>query len=121
MRTPTNLFPTSRIYFIHLRYEDEKYPDQSDPRGGITVAFRHVLGTHWEIALAKCNVTDNFCKKVGRTIASNRLNCGDCHRIPSDLKEDRLAQVEQRIREWCNGVVGEIPPANLLNSQPTIH
>jgi hypothetical protein len=57
----------NRIYFVHLRNP------LNLNRGGMTVAFTPSADGFIEFAIAKCSDADNFNKKVGRTIASNRL------------------------------------------------
>lgn len=70
-----------KIKYIHLRYTDPE-TDQIANQGGITVAYKSTLhqpkdsslnDINLEIAFAICSNYDNFNKKIGRNIATNRL------------------------------------------------
>ncbi len=102
-RIPTNLQPDSvKVFFLHIRYEDVSNPLQFDIKGGVTVAFRYLSELdQWEVAVSKCNILDNFCKRIGRTIASNRLNWGNCHRIHLDTEtiKDTVEAVRKYVME----------------------
>ena len=71
-RVPPNTNPNS-IDFIHLRYQDSK--GKLSGQGGITIAYRRVQDSpdKYEVAIARCRDTDNFCRKIGRNIASGFL------------------------------------------------
>ena len=76
MRVPPNI-NNNEVKFIHLRYSntDGEYASH----GGATVAFRTsvVDNSKLEVALARCNPKDHFCKKIGRAIAVGALNYND--------------------------------------------
>ena len=44
-------------------------------KGGVTVAFE-VNGNTLVLAFAECSRKDNFCKRIGRDVASGRLRAG---------------------------------------------
>lgn len=63
----------SSVQFMHYR----KFKSSSvvDSCGGATVAILPVTGTNQAmIAVARCNPTDLFNRKVGRAIAEGRLH-----------------------------------------------
>lgn len=99
-RVPPNLQPPEcRIYYSHIRYESADPSQSYDTHGGITIAYRYLKDLNkWEVAIAKCNLLDNFCKRLGRTIASNRLDWGVCHRLDLELDDSKLKDVTHRVR-----------------------
>ncbi len=121
-RIPPNLQPSSRIYFLHIRYEDVNDPTTFDTHGGVTVAYRYLSDIHqWEVGIAQCNINDNFCKKLGRTIAINRLNWGDCHRLSLKYDDTQLKETTDEIRDYVNNKFGLVytepePKIGLTNS-----
>jgi hypothetical protein len=103
LRIPPNLKADCRIYFLHIRYEDEHDPLKFSTHGGVTVAYHYLKDLkQWEVAVATCNLSDNFCKKIGRTIASNRLNWGDCYRLDLEHDDTHLKEATDTVREWAN-------------------
>lgn len=70
-----------KVYFMHLRL----FGDVICPKGGYTVAYRILQDGSVEYAVAKCRLTldrygrivnkksDNFCRKIGRETAHNKL------------------------------------------------
>lgn len=44
--------------------------------GGVTVAYQKVGGAY-DVAFARCDVRDHYCKALGRSISLQRLNDGD--------------------------------------------
>ncbi len=114
MRIPSNLLPDTRVYYLHLRYEDPNDPLKVETHGGATVAFRRYSTEEgWEVAVAVCNLSDNFCRKIGRTIAHNRLNWGTCHRLPITLDESKVSDVEDLVRKFV------LKKYNLIPQSPT--
>lgn len=65
------------VHYLHFRetYSVDKMSGTSETinvKGGATVAF--VLETDTvKFAIAKCHMRDNFNRRIGRTIATNRL------------------------------------------------
>lgn len=103
LRIPPNLKSDCRVYFLHIRYEDEHDPLKFSTHGGVTVAYRYLKETkQWEVAYAQCNIVDNFCKKIGRTIAANRLNWGDCYRLDLDTDDTQLKDTTDIVRDFIN-------------------
>src|SRR5258706_13890006 len=85
---PKPVFPADKsVKFVHLRDIDMDN-GQALPQGGITVAFTLVKeredpeGTdlYWA-ARAECSQRDNFCKKIGRSIAAGRLRKGQIDEV----------------------------------------
>ena len=58
------------IKFIHLRNVD--LDNNILPYGGVTLAYE-VSKEVITYSAAKCNVKDNFCKRIGRAKAEGRL------------------------------------------------
>jgi hypothetical protein len=121
-RVPTNLAPPDvRVYYSHIRYESDQPNQEFDTHGGITIAFRY-LKEHkqWEVAIAKCNLVDNFNKKLGRKIASNRLDWGDCHRLDLNADDTELKKVVAYVRSYISEKEGMIwADDNQHNPSPT--
>jgi hypothetical protein len=57
---------SKKIYYFHYR------PDKGRNNSGMTFAIRK-NELHIEVAAAVCNPKDNFCKRIGRDIATGRL------------------------------------------------
>jgi len=76
-RTPPNTNPNLPD-FIHLRYTNSK--GELSGQGGITIAYRRTADSEfkYEVAVARCCPTDNFCRKIGRQIASGFLAFNNC-------------------------------------------
>lgn len=66
--------PANPVKFVHLRYLTPA--GEADSFGGITVAARE-NGAGVEYALARCNRTDRYVKKIGRTKAQARLDASN--------------------------------------------
>lgn len=121
-RIPPNLKPDLRVYFLHIRYEDENNSSLFSTHGGVTIAYRYLSESKkWEVAVAECNIKDNFCKKIGRTIATNRLNWGDCHRLSLEYDDTQLKETTDEIRDYINNKFGLVytepePKIGLTNS-----
>jgi hypothetical protein len=123
-RVPPNLQPDSvRIYYSHIRYESENPTQEYSEKGGITIAFRCLEALKkWEVAIAKCNILDNFCRKLGRKIASNRLNWGDCHRLDLNADESALKKVVAYMRSYVSDKEGLTWVDSTTDPKPeTIH
>lgn len=58
--------------FIHLRSKD-RYGNPHT-RGGVTVAYVPQGEHEVRFAIARCNSTDNYCRRKGRVKAAGRLN-----------------------------------------------
>ena len=65
------------VKYIHLRNFVDEWVQVSN-RGGLTIAYRYVDANHVNMAIARCNVRDNFCRRIGRAIALGRLEMGWC-------------------------------------------
>ena len=70
----------STIKFIHRRpmVSMSGWAPSIASRGGFTVAYRE-LEDGVEYSVATCSTRDNYNKKLGRTIAQGRLECGSDH------------------------------------------
>ncbi len=103
-RIPPNLQPDCKIYYQHIRYESENGTTLYDTHGGVTIAYRRLQETpYWEVAISQCNLRDNFCKQLGRTIAHNRLNWGDCYRLSLiGMDESKLKKVNEQVRKFVS-------------------
>lgn len=100
------LYPAdASVKFVHLRDIDMD-SGQPLPQGGITVAFTLVKeredpeGTdlYWA-ARAECSQRDNFCKKVGRSIATGRLRCGQIDEVRTSVTHIR--EVAEVMEQWA--------------------
>lgn len=69
-----------KTFFIHLRYYNEE--DKPYNTGGITIAYRDEKD-HYRVAYSRCHWNDNFCKRIGRNIATGRLASGDYYNVPA--------------------------------------
>ena len=89
------------IKFVHVR----EYDNQGEPlpHGGITVAFMRVSTTlgvdTYHVSKALCSVRDNFCKKIGRSIAAGRLLVGTFDKVTT--KKTRMKEVAEDMRNWA--------------------
>lgn len=79
------------LRYIHLRVHDlSNHNATPDVKGGATIAYE--IRTAPPLIpvvvyyIAKCNMKDNFCKKIGRQIAGGRLMSGKCSSFT--IKED---------------------------------
>jgi hypothetical protein len=54
--------------YIHLRHQ---YDGLIMPTGGMTIAY-DIDQDRVFYAVARCSVKDNFCRRIGRTVASGR-------------------------------------------------
>lgn len=75
-----------QIHFLHLR---DRQPNSGGvaPRGGCTIAFAQVDSCTLALAAAYCSEKDQYCKRVGRAIATGRLQAGkwvDTIRLDND-------------------------------------
>lgn len=103
---PKPVYPTDNsVKFVHLR-EIDMDSGQPLPQGGITVAFTLVKerenpeGTdlYWA-ARAECSQRDNFCKKVGRSIATGRLRCGQIDEVVTN--KIHMREVAEVMEQWA--------------------
>lgn len=64
---------TNQAYkYMHIRAYDY-YTDNLSPVGGVTVAYRFPPDTkEIHVGVAICSSKDNYCKAIGRQIASHR-------------------------------------------------
>jgi len=62
----------TEVKYRHIRNYD--FNGDISNRGGITIAYREPTATTIEYAVARCNPSDNFSRKMGRIIATGRLN-----------------------------------------------
>lgn len=71
-----------KTFFVHLRY----YNDAGQPTntGGITIAYQDE-GEKLRVAFSRCHWNDNFCRRIGRNIATGRLASGDCWLIDKSI------------------------------------
>lgn len=103
---PKPIYPAdTSVKFVHLR-EIDMDSGQPLPQGGITVAFTLVKerenpeGTdlYWA-ARAECSQRDNFCKKVGRSIATGRLRCGQIDEVLTN--KTHIREVAEVMEQWA--------------------
>jgi len=93
------------VKYVHLRDIDMKN-GHILPNGGITVAFTRVSDRteeggddlYWA-ARAECSSRDNFCKKVGRSIAAGRLRCGQYDEIRTN--KTKMREVAEVMEQWA--------------------
>lgn len=57
--------------------------------GGVTVAYQKV-GAGYDVAFARCDIRDHYCKSLGRQISAQRLTDGDS--IAVEVGEDESAR-----------------------------
>ena len=63
--------------------------DSNDPFGGVTFAFAEDVSTHdVYVGVATCSEKDQFCRKVGRKLAEERLNQLITHGTDVVMKKD---------------------------------
>jgi hypothetical protein len=88
-----------KVRFIHLRNIDDEGDITNS--GGVTVAFCE-KDRHLWFAYSRCHWNDNYCKRIGRNIATGRLYSGDCYAIANDPQVDKyeaiIAKVFQLVR-----------------------
>jgi hypothetical protein len=91
----------SEIHYVHLRQKQED--GSLDVHGGATIAYI-ADDTTITCSLARCNVKDNFCRRVGRAIATGRLHNGLYARLPrpaqTDPRPDRKLDI-QAVVDWA--------------------
>src|SRR5258708_25220082 len=100
------LYPADNsVKFVHLR-EIDMDSGQPTPTGGITVAFTLIKerdepdGTdlYWA-ARAECSHRDNFCKKIGRSIATGRLRKGLIDEVVTN--KTKMREVAEVMEQWA--------------------
>jgi hypothetical protein len=72
---------SQNIKYIHLRYELDQNEGNAtfSNFGGATIAYKITEDpkdktcTKIELGLSKCSMNENFCRRIGRTIATYRL------------------------------------------------
>src|ERR1700693_5119786 len=93
------------VKFVHLRDIDiEK--GEPKPNGGITVAFTKVKerdsaeghDLYWA-ARAECSERDDFCKKIGRSIAAGRLRCGMVDEVATN--KTKMREIAEVMEQWA--------------------
>jgi len=100
------------IQFMHYRKFSENGPDS---RGGATVAILPGENGTAMIAVAQCNPSDVFNKKVGRAISSGRINAYLKGRTSLDGKVQTITVVDLlQLREAVDAVVHDSMDANDL-------
>lgn len=120
MREPINKNP-NKVYYIHVR------PIGSDGHtsnhGGITIAYRlHENGLVYEVAYARCNIKDNFCKRVGRAIAKGNLNFDRLHLVKDTGDYKEMQQIIKQfvithiIKTYYPGHVAKLADAPALEA-----
>ena len=105
------------VRYVHLRVHTFDKTDvlpKPDVRGGCTIAYQITnMGEGEAIPvvkyhIAKCNMKDNFCRKLGRHIAAGRLAAGKFLAIPinKDTKNKEIVSMlitkyyEEEERFW---------------------
>ncbi|HET8687982.1 MAG TPA: hypothetical protein VFM18_15200 [Methanosarcina sp.] len=58
-----------RPYFVHIR---NKTNDSIQVKGGTTVAIVGDPDNGYKAGIAKCSLKDNYCKSIGRQLATGR-------------------------------------------------
>ena len=86
-RQPPNPNPNP-VKFIHFRYTNEDQTPTNN--GGVTIAYRDSVASPGciEAAWSRCNLSDNFCKKVGRDIAVGNLDFDNYYALEVDPSKD---------------------------------
>jgi hypothetical protein len=95
----------SDVKYIHLREHSIK--GEVLPFGGCTVAFvqsskykaEDPASQVYLVARAQCSARDNFCKKIGRSIARGRLESGMFDTLIS--RHSKLKDVAEDVAEWA--------------------
>lgn len=75
------------IHFKHYNYKNY-YGDKKQL--AYTVAYRFLGTGEMDVAVAQCSSKDNFNKRTGRELSSERLVKGDCVRVMPPRVEGRL-------------------------------
>lgn len=63
----------NEIKFAHFRAMDPFTGEVTDPRGGVTIAYRPHPEGGFEVGVAQCSEKDNYSKTTGRNYAEDRL------------------------------------------------
>jgi hypothetical protein len=105
---------TNPVFYIHLRYQEDD--GSISNHGGLTIAYRpHDNEVAFEVAIARCNQSDNFCRKTGRCIALGNLNW-DRLWICKAPESDRHADIHKHIVDFVQEKVRVI-----VNAHGTFH
>lgn len=94
-----------KLEFVHVR-NGNLYNDTPDAKGGVTIAYLD-YNEYIIYAVASCSIRDNYNKKLGRLIASNRLlsglgistkkiNNSIIQSVSQDLRESQLLTPYER-------------------------
>lgn len=78
------------IKFIHLRYINP-FNDNVETKGGFTVAYVEHANDTVTYAIAKCSKKDNYCKRIGRDVATGRMKAGQC--MTTSLNKEKPYEV----------------------------
>ena len=93
--------------YMHYRAINTNPVESIDPRGGATIAIRHVDDTKALASIAFCNPGEVFNKKIGRYVAAGRLSAkmsgkdvnGWFVEVPIDGKLPTKAAVDEQVRQ----------------------
>lgn len=83
------------VTYIHVR-KPGKTPFTPHNNGGMTIAFRQQSVSEssatYEVGVARCRDSDNFCRKIGRKRALGNLNFDYYHllRLPLPVTKEAL-------------------------------
>lgn len=99
------LKPDASVKFVHLREFDPEIGEPL-PNGGITVAFTKIkdreqpegFDLYWA-ARSECSQRDNFCKKIGRSIAAGRLRCGMVDEVACN--KTKMKDIAEVMEQWA--------------------
>lgn len=86
----------NKTFFIHLRYFNQY--SQPTNSGGVTIAYKDE-GSKLRVAFSRCNWKDNFCRRIGRNIATGRLRSGDCYLVDKQDTEPPFDTVVRFVSE----------------------
>lgn len=98
-----------KVNFVHLRMHDD---GDIQNQGGATIAYVRE-GKHVAYAVAKCRISDNFNRKLGRLIASNRLNRGAVEYLEVDKEATNRQVVSALCSEYYDDVEQHYPDCHM--------
>lgn len=90
------------IKYVHIReFNIDGVPL---PNGGSTLAFLRIAQTEdrgdmYHVSQALCSHRDNFCKKIGRSVATGRLLCGMYDVVKTN--KTKMKEVAEDMMKWA--------------------